>query len=46
MNPTLPVTGTSFAATLDDPQKRLWLIATGAAGGAAALAAAIGDDAA
>ena len=41
MNPTLPITCPSVHATAHDPDKRLWLIATGAAGGAAALATAI-----
>ncbi|WP_298932082.1 AIR carboxylase family protein, partial [uncultured Ramlibacter sp.] len=37
MNPTLPITCPSVHATAHDPDKRLWLIATGAAGGAAHL---------
>src|SRR5574343_124831 len=41
MNSTLPITCPSVQATAHDPDKRLWLIATGAAGGAAALATAI-----
>jgi ubiquinol-cytochrome c reductase iron-sulfur subunit len=41
MNPTVPITCPSVHATAHDPDKRQWLIATGAAGGAAALAAAI-----
>ena len=38
---TLPITCPSVNATPHDPDKRLWLIATGVAGGAAALATAV-----
>jgi ubiquinol-cytochrome c reductase iron-sulfur subunit len=45
MNPTFPLAGpgacASVQATPHDPEKRLWLIATGVAGGAAAVATAI-----
>ena len=45
MNPTLSLddagTGPSVQATPHDPEKRLWLIATGVAGGTAAVATAI-----
>ena len=41
MNPSLPLACPSFDATPNDPEKRLWLIATGVAGGAAALATAV-----
>lgn len=41
MNPTLPISCPSIEATPHDPQKRLWLIASGVAGGAAALATAV-----
>lgn len=41
MNPTLPITCPSLHATAHDPDKRLWLIAAGAAGGVAALATAV-----
>ena len=49
MNPSLPMacplagssTCASVNATPNDPDKRLWLIATGVAGGAAALATAV-----
>ena len=41
MNPTLPIACPSTSATPHDPAKRLWLLATGAAGGAAALATAV-----
>jgi ubiquinol-cytochrome c reductase iron-sulfur subunit len=41
MNPTLPITCPSVHATPSDPDKRLWLIATGVAGGTAALATAV-----
>ena len=41
MNPTLPVTCPSIDATPQDPEKRVWLMATAAAGSAAALATAV-----
>jgi ubiquinol-cytochrome c reductase iron-sulfur subunit len=45
MNSTLPIACPGGAPSIDagpnDPDKRLWLIATGAAGGAAALATAV-----
>jgi ubiquinol-cytochrome c reductase iron-sulfur subunit len=41
MNPALPVTCPSIDATPHDPEKRVWLIATAAAGGAAALGTAV-----
>jgi ubiquinol-cytochrome c reductase iron-sulfur subunit len=45
MNPTLPIacpaSHTAWQPTPNDPEKRLWLLATGAAGGAAALATAL-----
>jgi ubiquinol-cytochrome c reductase iron-sulfur subunit len=45
MNPTLPIACPSGCLSVDaipsDPDKRLWLIATGVAGGAAALATAV-----
>ena len=45
MNPTFPIACPgplpSVSAIPDDPDKRLWLIATGVAGGAAALATAV-----
>jgi ubiquinol-cytochrome c reductase iron-sulfur subunit len=41
MKPTLPVSCPSIEAHPHDPEKRLWLLATGVAGGTAALAAAI-----
>ena len=41
MTTTLPITCPSVHATPRDPDKRLWLIATGVAGGAAALATAV-----
>jgi ubiquinol-cytochrome c reductase iron-sulfur subunit len=45
MNPSLPLScpadGSSVHATANDPDKRRWLIATGAAGGAAVLATAV-----
>ena len=41
MNPTLPLACPAPAAAPQDPDKRTWLLATAAAGGAAALAAAV-----
>ena len=41
MNPSLPIACPAIQSTPDDPDKRVWLIATGAAGGAAALATAV-----
>ena len=41
MNPTLPIACPSVHATPHDPAKRLWLMATGAAGGAAVLVTAV-----
>jgi ubiquinol-cytochrome c reductase iron-sulfur subunit len=41
MNPRFPIACPAFSATPSDPDKRQWLIATGAAGGAAALATAV-----
>lgn len=41
MNPALPITCPAATATPNDPDKRRWLIATGAAGGVAALATAV-----
>lgn len=41
MNPTLLINCPSVHATAHDHDKRQWLIATGAAGGAAALATAV-----
>ena len=41
MNSTLPVACPSVQSTPNDPEKRVWLIATGVAGGVAALATAI-----
>ncbi len=41
MSNTLPIAGPAYSATPNDPDKRLWLIATSAAGGVAALATAI-----
>ena len=41
MNTTLPITCPSFKVTPHDADKRLWLMATGAAGSAAALATAV-----
>ncbi len=40
MNTTLPIACPAFSATPSDPEKRQWLIATGVAGGVAALATA------
>jgi ubiquinol-cytochrome c reductase iron-sulfur subunit len=40
MNTTLPIACPAFSATPNDPEKRQWLIATGVAGGVAALATA------
>ena len=41
MNPTLPIACPSCGPTPSDPEKRLWLMATGVAGGIAAVATAI-----
>ncbi len=41
MNSTPASTRPAFSATPNDPEKRVWLIATGAAGGVAAVATAI-----
>lgn len=41
MTTSLPISCPSAQATPQDPDKRLWRIATGVAGGAAALAAAV-----
>ncbi len=41
MNPTLPLACASVDAIPDDPEKRRWLLATGVAGGAAAMATAV-----
>ena len=41
MNPTLPITCPALSLTPNDADKRRWLIATGVAGGAAALTTAI-----
>ena len=41
MNPTLPIAGPAFVATPNDPEKRLWLIATGVTGGVAAVSTAV-----
>jgi ubiquinol-cytochrome c reductase iron-sulfur subunit len=41
MNPTLPIACPSIDAGAHDADKRRWLVATGAAGGAAALATAV-----
>jgi ubiquinol-cytochrome c reductase iron-sulfur subunit len=42
MNPSLPIAcPASVHATPNDPDKRLWLVATGVAGGAAVLATAV-----
>ena len=42
MTTTLPIAGPAFQATPNDPEKRTWLIATGAIGGIGALATASG----
>ena len=41
MNPPLPIACPSVVATPNDPDKRVWLIATGVAGGVAAIATAV-----
>ena len=41
MNPSLPVACPSIDTAPPDPEKRLWLIATGVAGGVAALTTAV-----
>jgi ubiquinol-cytochrome c reductase iron-sulfur subunit len=41
MNSTLPIACPAVQATPNDPEKRLWLIATGVAGGTAVLATAV-----